>query len=38
MSSTPTFFAGPTGGTLQHIDVTALTPKAFTPTLDALMK
>ena len=31
MNSTPTFFAGPTGGTLQHIDVTALTPAAFTP-------
>jgi protein-disulfide isomerase len=36
--STPTFFAGPTGGTLQHIDVTALTPRAFTPTLDTLVK
>jgi protein-disulfide isomerase len=36
VNSTPTFFAGHTGGTLQHIDVTALTPQAFTPTLDAL--
>jgi protein-disulfide isomerase len=36
--STPTFFAGATGGTLQHIDVTALTPNAFTPTLDALVR
>jgi protein-disulfide isomerase len=38
VSSTPTFFAGPTGSTLQHIDVAALTPQAFTPTLDALVK
>ena len=37
VNSTPTFFAGPTGGTLQHIDVAALTPKAFTPTLDQLV-
>jgi protein-disulfide isomerase len=38
VNSTPTFFAGPTGGTLQHIDVTALTPAAFEPTLDQLTK
>ena len=38
VNSTPTFFAGPTDGTLQHIDLTALTPQAFTPTLDALVK
>lgn len=38
VSQTPTFFAGPTGGTLQHIAVNALTPEAFTPTLDALVK
>jgi protein-disulfide isomerase len=35
---TPTFFAGPTGGTLQQIPVTALTPDAFRPALDALSK
>ena len=38
VNQTPTFFAGPTGGTLQHIDLTALTPQAFTPTLDALAR
>ncbi len=38
VNSTPTFFAGPTGGTLQHMSVTALTPAAFAPTLDALLK
>jgi len=36
VSSTPTFFAGKTGGTLEHVNVTALTPEAFRPTLDAL--
>lgn len=36
VNSTPTFFAGPTGQTLQHLNVTALTPDAFTPTLDQL--
>jgi protein-disulfide isomerase len=35
---TPTFFAGPTGGTLQQVPLTALTPAAFRPTLDALIK
>lgn len=35
---TPTFFAGPTGGTLQQVPLTALTPEAFRPTLDALAK
>jgi len=38
VNSTPTFFAGPTGGTLQHMDVTALTPAAFEPTLDSLLQ
>jgi protein-disulfide isomerase len=38
VNSTPTFFAGPTGGTLQHIDLNALTPDAFRPTLDALTR
>jgi protein-disulfide isomerase len=36
VNSTPTFFAGPTGGTLQQINVGGLTPDAFRPTLDAL--
>jgi protein-disulfide isomerase len=35
---TPTFFAGPTGGTLQQIPLTALSVDAFRPTLDALAK
>ena len=35
---TPTFFAGPTGGTLQQVPLTALTAAAFRPTLDALTK
>jgi protein-disulfide isomerase len=35
---TPTFFAGPTGGTLQQIPLTALSADAFRPTLDALGK
>jgi protein-disulfide isomerase len=35
---TPTFFAGPTGGTLQQVPLTALTPEAFRPTLDAPAK
>jgi protein-disulfide isomerase len=35
---TPTFFAGRTGGTLQQVPLTALTPAAFRPTLDALVK
>jgi protein-disulfide isomerase len=38
VDSTPTFFAGPTGGTLQHVNVTALDPGAFRPTLDALTR
>jgi protein-disulfide isomerase len=38
VSSTPSFFAGPTGGTLNRINVTSLTPPAFRPTLDALLK
>jgi protein-disulfide isomerase len=36
VNSTPTFFAGPTGGTLQQIAITALVPEAFRPTLDSL--
>jgi protein-disulfide isomerase len=35
---TPTFFAGRTGETLQQVPLTALTPAAFRPTLDALVK
>jgi len=38
VNSTPTFFAGPTGGTLNQINVTSLAPSAFRPTLDALLK
>jgi len=38
VDSTPTFFAGKTGGTLQQVAVNALTPEAFRPTLDALTK
>ena len=36
--STPAFFAGPTGGTLDQIAVASLTPSAFEPTLDSLLK
>jgi protein-disulfide isomerase len=38
VNETPTFFAGPTGGTLNRIELTSLTPAAFRPTLDALLK
>jgi protein-disulfide isomerase len=38
VNSTPTFFAGPTGGTLQHLGVSELRAQAFRPTLDALLK
>ena len=38
VTSTPSFFAGPTGGTLNRINLTSLTPSAFRPTLDALLK
>jgi protein-disulfide isomerase len=38
VNSTPTFFAGKTGGTLRHMNITALTPEAFRPTLDSLTK
>jgi protein-disulfide isomerase len=38
VNSTPTFFAGKTGATLEHLGVTSLTPEAFRPTLDALAK
>jgi protein-disulfide isomerase len=37
VNRTPTFFAGPTGGTLQQLDVTALRPEAFRPSLNALL-
>jgi len=36
VNSTPTFFAGPTGQTLQQINLNALTTDAFRPTLDQL--
>ena len=35
---TPLFFVGPSGGTLQQVPLTALTPAAFRPTLDSLTK
>jgi protein-disulfide isomerase len=35
---TPMFFAGPTGGTLRQIPLTALSADAFRPALDALVK
>ncbi len=38
VNQTPTFFAGKTGGTLEHVNVTALTPDGFRPTLDSLTK
>jgi protein-disulfide isomerase len=38
VDSTPTFFAGKTGATLENVNVTSLTPDAFRPTLDALTK
>jgi protein-disulfide isomerase len=38
VNSTPTFFAGPTGGTLKQIHVTELRAKAFRPALDALLR
>jgi protein-disulfide isomerase len=36
--STPSFFAGQTGGTLQQMAISSLTPAAFRPTLDALVR
>jgi protein-disulfide isomerase len=36
VNQTPTFFAGPTGGRLQHIPISSLGPEAFRPTLDSL--
>jgi protein-disulfide isomerase len=36
VNSTPTFFAGKTGGTLQQIPISSLTADAFRPTLDSL--
>jgi protein-disulfide isomerase len=38
VNQTPTFFAGPTGGRLQQIPVSSLTPEAFRPTLDSLTR
>jgi protein-disulfide isomerase len=38
VNQTPTFFAGPTGGRLQQIAVSSLTPEAFRPTLDAFTR
>ena len=38
VNSTPTFFAGPTGGTLNHVNVSSLTPAPFQQTFDALLK
>jgi protein-disulfide isomerase len=38
VNSTPTFFAGPTGGTLKRIGVSELRPRVFRPTLNALVK
>jgi protein-disulfide isomerase len=38
VNSTPTFFAGKTGATLEHLNVTSLTPDAFRPTLDSLTR
>jgi protein-disulfide isomerase len=38
VNETPTFFAGRTGGTLNRIPLTSLTPAAFRPTLDALLR
>jgi protein-disulfide isomerase len=38
VNQTPTFFAGKSGATLEHVNVSALTSEAFQPTLDALTK
>jgi protein-disulfide isomerase len=38
VSTTPAFFAGPTGGTLQSVNVTSLKADAFRPALDALVR
>ncbi len=38
VDSTPTFFAGKTGGTLEQVAVSSLTADAFRPTLDALTR
>ena len=38
VNSTPTFFAGASGSTLQRMSINALTPEAFRPTLDSLAK
>jgi protein-disulfide isomerase len=38
VNSTPSFFLGPTGGTLQSLHVSSLTADAFRPALDKLVK
>jgi protein-disulfide isomerase len=38
VNQTPTFFAGKTGETLEHVNVSSLTPDGFQPTLDSLTK
>jgi protein-disulfide isomerase len=38
VTSTPSFFAGPTGSTLQPVQVTKLTPEPFQQALDALLR
>jgi protein-disulfide isomerase len=38
VNQTPTFFAGPTSGTLRQVAVTSLTSDAFRPTLDSLTR
>jgi len=38
INETPTFFAGRAGGTFQQIPVSSLTPAAFRPTLNSLIK
>jgi len=38
VNQTPTFFAGPTGGRLQQVAVSSLTPAAFRPSLDSLTR
>ncbi len=38
VNQTPTFFAGPTGGTLQHLNVAALTPAALKQALAPIIR
>ena len=37
VNQTPTFFAGPSGGQLQHLAISSLTPEPFRAQLDALL-